>query len=334
MTFERKLASIQTILEITDIPNSDNIVLARINGWRSVVAKSYGLHVGDRCVYFEIDSKLPKTDTFSFMESCHYIVKTKRIRGVLSQGLIMPLNLFPIISEDIEENTDVTEFLGVEHKDNYGDECVGTVGKPMMPKYIKKTDCERIQNVKHMDSNKFYVTEKLDGSSATFAYINDTLVICSRRMDISGEYIYGDPKNTLWYKAADIHNLRDKLKMYPDLVFQGEIIGPGIQQNRYGLKDTQFYVFRIHDLTKDVFLSMADMIDMCTILSLYPVPLLLESVDYDSKTKDEWLKYADGKSALKNVDREGVVLAPIGTTRFSDYYSFKIVSNNFLLKQK
>ena len=66
----RKLASIVTIREVKDIPWSDTLSVASMQGkgWQVVIGRD-SLKPGDRAVYFEIDSALPPTDArFDFLK--------------------------------------------------------------------------------------------------------------------------------------------------------------------------------------------------------------------------------------------------------------------------
>lgn len=111
---KRALAYIVTIDEIRPIANYDRVVHARTNGWWCVVRKDE-FNVGDRAIYFEIDSKVPETDErFAFLESKHYKIKTQKMCKVLSQGLLMPANLFPEVN-DLDIGADVTDLLGVKY---------------------------------------------------------------------------------------------------------------------------------------------------------------------------------------------------------------------------
>ena len=111
----RKLASIQVVNEIRPIENADAIECVVILGW-TVVAKKGEFKVGDKCVFFEIDSILPNEEKYSFLdykeEYNGYRLKTVRLRGQLSQGLALPINIFDI-PEDIEVGTDLTEQLKI-----------------------------------------------------------------------------------------------------------------------------------------------------------------------------------------------------------------------------
>lgn len=110
---ERALAYVVTIDEIKPIEGYDRVEYARTNGWWVVISKNDALKVGDKCVYFEIDSKVPATDErFKFLEPKKYKIKTQKMCKVYSQGLLMPLTLFPELG-DIDVNTDVTKSLGV-----------------------------------------------------------------------------------------------------------------------------------------------------------------------------------------------------------------------------
>lgn len=99
---ERKLASIRRISEISEIPNSDMIELAIVDGWKVVVAKDVGHKVGDIVVYCEIDSFLPIREEFEFLRKSSYKkmgdqegfrLKTIKLRGQVSNGLILPLSI-------------------------------------------------------------------------------------------------------------------------------------------------------------------------------------------------------------------------------------------------
>lgn len=118
---KRALAYIVTIDEIKPIEGYDRVEYARTNGWWVIIGKADNLQVGDKCVYFEVDSKVNSEDErFAFLEKRNYKIKTQRMCKVISQGLLMPLSAFPELG-DVNVNTDVTDKLKVTYaveKDN------------------------------------------------------------------------------------------------------------------------------------------------------------------------------------------------------------------------
>src|SRR4029077_565332 len=108
---ERKLVTIQRIDALDPIPGADNIEHARVMGW-DVVDKKNEFAVGDPCVFFEIDSVLPDGPSWSeFMRPRGFRVRTIRLRGVLSQGLALPMS---ILGDDQDpQKIDLSARLGV-----------------------------------------------------------------------------------------------------------------------------------------------------------------------------------------------------------------------------
>lgn len=114
-TGQRELAYVVTIDEIKPIEGYDRVEHARVNGWWVIISKNDNLSVGDKCVYFEVDSRCPNTDErFAFLEKRNYKVKTLKMCRVFSQGLLMPLSLFPEL-DDAEVGTFLTEKLGIKY---------------------------------------------------------------------------------------------------------------------------------------------------------------------------------------------------------------------------
>ena len=112
---ERELAYIVKVLETKDIEGYDNVHYARVNSWWCVAPKD--IKLGDLVVYFEIDSKLPENDNrFSFLASKKFRIKTIKICGVVSQGLILPLSDFTEL-KGCKEGDFVTDKLHVEKYD-------------------------------------------------------------------------------------------------------------------------------------------------------------------------------------------------------------------------
>lgn len=116
MAKERALAHIEEIAWIKPIDGADNIELIGVLGW-VLIAKIDEFKVGDKAVFIEIDSKCPADDErFAFLEKKHYKVKTMKLGKFkcFSQGLALPLTLFPELS-DRKLGDDVTKELRITY---------------------------------------------------------------------------------------------------------------------------------------------------------------------------------------------------------------------------
>jgi RNA ligase (TIGR02306 family) len=379
---ERKLASIQRIGSVLPIMGADAIEIVTINSWR-VVSKKGEFKEGDLCVYFEIDSFLPIKEEFEFLRKSSYKkmgdaegfrLKTIKLRGQVSQGLCLPISIlegpeeFAIgVSKQpwgdqlqvgpyddalvIEEGVDVTEYLGVlKYEPPIPAELAGKV-KGGFPGFIRKTDEERIQNMtkeyEDMKDKHYYVTEKLDGSSATYYFRDGVFGVCSRNLELAdpGEFEPGTvlcedgverPKkeNTFW-KVANELRIREKLSaLGENYAIQGELIGEGVQGNPYKIKGHTLRIFNVFNIDKQEYLGVDDMVHFLHKINVDDKPLeLVPIINYDYKlppTIDEIIRYADDKSRLNGeTDREGIVIRNKDKS-----ISFKAISNTFLLKEK
>ena len=151
---ERKLAHIEKIEWIKPIEGADNIELIGILGW-VCIAKIGEFKVGDTCVYFEIDSKLPEAEWSEFMRSKHFQVKTMKLGKfkVISQGLALPLSAFEWW-EPLDESG-ANDFLNNSLRTkleqlSIGDDCTELLGV----KYSVKED--NIRKAKNTDPNAKY----------------------------------------------------------------------------------------------------------------------------------------------------------------------------------
>lgn len=343
---ERKLATIRRIDNIQPIEGADKIELVTVGGWKVVVAKDVNHKVGDLVVYCEIDSFLPIEPEFEFLRKSSYKkmsdgtegfrLMSIKLRGVISQGLILPLKeayeVFkrntPNMDMDWFEGLEVTEMLNiVKYEPPIPAQLAGQV-KGMFPSFLKKTDEERIQNLtREFEGYKnevFYVTEKLDGSSVTYYVKDGVFGVCSRNLDL-----LEDENNSMW-KFAITSGLKERLlALERNIAVQGEIIGEGIQGNPYKIIGQTVRLFNGFDIDKYEYLSLDDLLKLSKWLEVKTVPILdLEFRLPD--TIDELLSYADSKSVLnEKFDREGVVI------RSHDRkISFKVISNKFLLKHE
>src|SRR6056297_556513 len=99
----RKLATIREVRETRAIDGADAIELAVVDGWKCVTKKGE-FAAGDSVVYCEIDSFLPIRDEFEFLRKSSYKklnngeegfrLRTVKLRGQVSQGLLLPLSVF------------------------------------------------------------------------------------------------------------------------------------------------------------------------------------------------------------------------------------------------
>lgn len=341
---ERKLASIRRIAEIREIEGADNIVCAVVDGWTLVTQKSNGFKEGDLVVYFEIDSVLPEREEFEFLRDRCYVseknsvngagfrLKTIRLRGVYSQGLILPINtLYAALlgTNDWREGQDLTEVLGVVKYEKPLPAQLAGVARGNFPSFVRKTDQERIQNcfnkLKHKwNDHEWEVTIKLDGSSFT-AYFNkedDRFGVCSRNLDLQ------ETEGNAFWQVARKYGLEKKMDAYGRaMAIQGELVGPGIQGNKEGLAELDMYVFDIWDIDRQVYLGEHERRNICKVLGLNHVPIVDSRFSARDLSLDDILEMADGPS-LKAKLREGLVFKSLNDPNVS----WKAISNKWLLK--
>jgi hypothetical protein len=363
MSENRKLASIQKIIEITPIKDADAIEKVCILGWE-LVAKKGEFKPGDYCVYFEIDSLLPDKFWCKFMESRKFKVKTIKLKGQISQGLALPISSFEELkSYRIYEGRDLTELLGVQ---KIGVKPVPKIhpfwkffrkiwfkylasyyyfvfGKPkgksqQFPTHIvSKTDESRIQsNPSFIENNigrQFYISEKLDGCSVTLFNHMKESGICSRnlQLDLNGSYKLNDTREKIVsYFKNDVDKKFEKFKAEcRNVVLQGELVGENIQKNKYAINGLDFYVFHAFDTAKRETLPIKDALELAKKLGFKWVPIVGYFTMDLTHTVKGFVDISSEKSLLnKKQEREGIVIRSIDGNKVS----FKAISPKFLLK--
>lgn len=328
----RKLATVQIIDDIQPVPDSDRLDVATVRGWKVVCGRGE-YKPGDRCVYVEIDAFLPVRPEFEFLRKTSFKkmgelegfrLKSVRLRGTLSQGLLLSPDLIP---DGAEIGDDLSEHLGIVlYEPPIPAELAG-VAKGHFPSFLVKTDEERIQNLSRdyerlRGLGPWVATEKLDGSSVTYYWRDGQFGVCSRNLEL-----VESEGNTFWRVAREL-DLEGRLRDGYNLCVQGELIGPGIQGNPYRLAKHEFRAFNIWNIDDRVRLGAPEFQDLCRdLLGVETVPILNTAFELPP-TVSELLEMADGQSELASVPREGLVL------RTNDYrYSFKVISNSFLMRQ-
>lgn len=348
----RKLASIQTVNAIDPIPNADAIERVRVLGWW-VVAKKGEFAVGDRIIYCEIDSLLPERAEFEFLrKSCFkpaivqggqefqragFRIKTIRLRGQVSQGICFPLHVLPP-GTPTDDGTDVTEALGVIKHDPPPPASMAGRVKGTFPGFLPKTDETRVQVLEgalaRHRGKLFRVTEKLDGSSFTAFLREGVFGVCSRNLlldetDETHLFIRLAKRLEL---GVTLVRLRDKYGFDPAI--QGEVIGPGIQANKYGLREVELRAFNLFDLSAGRLVDADRALELFSEFHLEAVPQL-EPITLTHGV-DDLIRMAEGVSVLNpKVQREGIVLRPNAEEYDADLggrLSFKAINPLFLLK--
>lgn len=389
----RQLATIQRIDKIEPIENKDKIVLATILGWTVIIQKDQFkvgdlcVYIESDSILPE------KPEFEFLRKRCYspklggFIIKSMKMAGVVSQGIVFSIG--SILNKDqIKELTkkdpigqDVTEFLSIRKYDpelTQEDEDNKRKTNPVIawlakfpifkkllfpirtkskwPSFISKTDETRFQvlgnSILEYINEPYSVTEKLDGQSASYALYKNKFYVCSRNM------LYFKKCNNNYWQVAEKFDIKNKLKLLQkkftfEAIIQGEIIGPGIQGNKYNLKGLDFYVYNIVPINIKQYLSNNSVAQICYEIGLKSVPLVdnyMNMNDYvlegfDESIKQYYLKvdniklreYARGKSVLNpSMDREGVVIRSFKShppaRGMSNMFSFKVINPDFEVK--
>lgn len=355
----RQLATIQTIDEIIKHPNADKLDIARILGWVCVVKRDE-YKVGEKTVFCEIDSILPpiskygNPNSFDNVKERKYRIKTIRLRGMISQGICYkPVDVLPSDLIDAPVGTDVTEIIGVTKYDpdvyNYNENCAGMPRRlGNFPSHlVPKTDETRIQSLKKFLSSikgiKIAGTIKLDGSSITCLWEGEKFLVCSRNNIVKAETT-DDNKFSLGALNVGVEQkLTDYCKTHNrKLALQGELLGPGIQKNKYKLNEYTIRFFNCYDIDAKKKYCHNDLKSILKDLDLPMVPILFEDEILHDDI-DQWVQRASSLigNFTEGVMDEGIVVRPMEDIKIpielwhdidSTNISFKVINPEFLLK--
>lgn len=383
---QRKLVTLRVIDEIKLHPNADKLELAVIGGWQVVVAKGE-FKAGDMVVYFEIDSLIPVTPEFEFLRKYAYVnkgwleglipnnegfrIRTIKLRGELSQGLITPLP--GKIGQGIRSGVylvegDYSQYFGVIKYDPptkiSGDTNIGRKGN--FPSFIVKTKQERVQNIPKsilqevFDSGeKFEITRKYHGCSITvysklqtefsfmekvargFRRIFGILPESKYRIGVCSHNVELDinNKDNTFIKAAYSTKLIDALVLYSqytgtELAIQGELCGPKLQDNHHGLEEDTIFVFDIFDIkTQEYILPIrrAEILNSLTYNYGFAGHSVCQELNYMP------LPYTDSTDLISLGEyllASGKQNEGLVFKSLTRDFSFKAVSNKFLLEDK
>jgi len=355
----RKLVTVRKIAEVAAIPDADKICAYRVDGWW--VVDSVGKYVvGDLVVYAEPDAWIP-TELAPFLSKGKEPrefngvkgekLRTIKLRGQLSQGLLLPLETvwlkhvdftqFPEANTwdwqsdwtpDDVEGMDVTDILGIQKWEAPISAQLAGQARGNFPSRIVKTDQERIQNLTRefnngrLQAETYEVQEKCEGSSCTI-YLLDEFGVCSRNLDLKET-----EGNSFWDIARAI-GAEEKLRTFGQpIAIQGELIGPGIQDNIYKLDKHQFRLFDVQLPNEGGrYMEPEERRAFAEQYGFQEAPLIDANWSFGDKTIDDVIKMADGKSLINpNTKREGLVFKARGPKRFT----FKAISNEYLAKLK
>ena len=341
---ERKLVSVQQITGIDPIEGADRIETARILGWKVVVGKDMNLKPGDKVAYFECDSLLPANDpryeafqsrgqktmiVEDGREITGHVLRTMKLRGVYSQGLIMRLdelgiNPVPPVGTDITQLANVIKY---EEPMPVGGNQIGAFNAP-----CSKSDAPRIQTLTaywdELKSLKAVPTVKVDGSSTTLYRDDDgSLHVYSRNWELDA-----DSANMQVASRAGLDRMLE-----PGMVCQFEMAGPGIQSNRLKLSKIQPFVFAVwkshHKIDREQWNPG---------LLAWSAPQLDETRWALTGSMDDMIAKVDGLRGHVTKDRldEGIVWHVRAGQQLSEGLSnelganrcFKIINNKYLAK--
>jgi RNA ligase (TIGR02306 family) len=329
-----KLASIETITECIHHPNADSLDIVKILGWQSIVKRDE-FKKDDKVVFVVIDTILPKASWSEFLADkkkpdALIRLRTIKLRGKYSQGLVLPLSVLPENVQGWHEGADVGGALGVKKYEKEIPAQLSGEALGGFPNYIcAQTDEDNglsyIDIVNEVVKNGWItVTQKLDGSSCTII-IDDGKIsqVCSRRLSLK------ETEGNSFWRAA--RKLDLNICGHGRYIIQGELMGPGIQGNQLKLLEPELYIFQIK--YNDEFYPYIDMVYACR--NIFRCKYVKHIDNYETKklalTLDWFQELADKQTLQSGEPAEGIVVRPLEypTAGNGRPLSFKIINRNY-----
>ncbi|MFA6049736.1 MAG: RNA ligase (ATP) [Candidatus Paceibacterota bacterium] len=251
------------ITEILPHPNADTLELIPVWGYTCAVRKDTH-KVGDLAVYVEPDYEVPlDRSEFSFLSKpgktrARHRIAVKRLRGMYSQGLLIPA------PEGAQEGDNLMEALGITRYEPPEEMMVKGAFAEKGPEFTTpKYDLENHKKYKDLLvlGEAVILTAKIHGTNARYVWAEDRMWCGSRtqwKMKPGTMANFGkdqepiEVKANAWWNALEQNPwIETWCKANPGVVLYGEVYGPQVQRGfHYGLPNNKLG-FAVFDIFRD-----------------------------------------------------------------------------------
>lgn len=321
------------VSSVENHPNADKLDIVTVKGWNCIVGRDQ-FRMGDVVVFIPPDCVLPNDMIERYNLS--YLKKngrtgTIKLRGYISQGLVLPIDFPVTVGEDLSGHFGITKYEQPEPAYNLNRGGAQVSKKKVNSYFDKYTDIENFKNFPDIfqPHDEVVITEKLHGTNARFGNlpisVNSSASLFERFsawfrkliLKQTHEFVWGSHNvqkgvsvnqkdyygEDVWGRVAREYHLKEKLPM--GYIFYGEIVGQRIQDLTYGFSSPHLFIFDIKNVETGEYLDWDLVEEWCYVLDLPIVPVLgIERFD-----EVDLAFYTNGKSQLHFPQiREGCVI--------------------------
>jgi RNA ligase (TIGR02306 family) len=284
--------------------NADALSIVRVYGYTAVVRTDDWTGV-DRAAYVPPDSIVPgDREPFAFLGPGSHRIKAKRLRGVMSFGLLVPAPEGAALGDDVADALGVTHYEPPIRCDSGGE---AVAGPPGVVAFRYDLEAWRRYGTVLRPGEDVYVSEKLHGANGRFCYADGVMYAGSRT-----EWKREDASNLWWRALQTTPSIRAWCEANPGDVLYGEVFG-AVQDLRYGM-DKGGVTFAAFDiLSRGEWMDIGAMLRSLDVHGVPRVPAIYAG-PYDPALIDEW---TDGPSLWPGANhvREGCVVRPVSERR-------------------
>ena len=286
-------------------PNADSLSIVQVFGY-PVVVRTADWVDGSLGAYIPPDSVVDSTrPEFEFCKG-HERIRVKKMRGVVSMGLLMPA------PEGAKAGDNVAEQMGVTHYEppikwsmspGKGQKGMDDVPAPA-GLYAPTYDVDALRRYVDLftPGEPVWVSEKIHGANARYCFTDGQMMAGSR----TNWKAYNE-KN-LWWKALSVHpEIQVFCQNHPGMVVYCEVYGC-VQDLKYGMSNGQVRL-GVFDILRG-----AEWVDANEAHNMAPelpwVPTLATNMPFDAAAI---YALAEGPSLVPGANhmREGIVVKPL-----------------------
>ncbi len=298
-------------------PNADKLAVVEVFGYTVCVDKTHwrdgqlGAYIPPDSI---VDSKRPE---FAWLAG-HERIRVKRLRGVVSMGLLVPAPGGLAIGDDAAEALGVTHYNPPESAQTGGD------AGPSPSGYAPTYDVESARRYAHLfvPGEPVWVTEKIHGANGRWC-CRGSEMFCGSRTEWKRE-----AESIVWWKAMRATPALEALcRAHEDVTVYGEVYGQ-VQDLKYGVESgVRFIAFDVMKGTR--WMHAEEAREFAPELPWVPVVAAGIGWDYAKVAA-----LAEGPSLIQGANhvREGVVVKPMveRTDLEVGRVNLKIVGNGYM----